>query len=188
MTDVFAMTLPARGKNSVDPPSSVDTVRMLTRYKAWANGIAYASVMTIPEAEALKPRMTTFNNMVYTLNHVYVIDDIFRHHLTHRAHPYTARNTEKCPSLGDLWTATQEMDGWYNDLVDGWSSADLGAVVNFDFIGGGASAMTKEQIILHLVNHATYHRGFVGDMLKQVPYYWPANDLTVFLRDHYERA
>jgi uncharacterized damage-inducible protein DinB len=45
--------------------------------------------------------------------------------------------------------------------------------------------MTCEQIILHLVNHATYHRGFVGDMMYQARVTPPANDLTVFLRDHY---
>ena len=185
MTDPLAATPPAGRPRSIVPPSPVSTVRMLTRYKAWANGIAFASVMAIPDEEALKPRMTTFTNMVHTLNHMYIIDDIFRHHLTHRAHPYAARNTEMYPPVGDLWTAAQEMDSWYIDLVDGWSGSDLSSVVNFEFVGGGAGAMTKEQIILHLVNHATYHRGFVGDMLKQVPYYWPANDLTVFLRDHY---
>lgn len=186
MTEPLAATPPAGSPCSIPLPSLVKTLRMLTRYKAWASGIAFASVMAIPEEEALKPRMTTFNNMVHTLNHVYVIDDIFRHHLTHRAHSYTARNTDQCPRLGELWAAAQEMDGWYIDLVEGWSGSDPGTVVNFEFVGGGAGAMTQEQIILHLVNHATYHRGFVGDMLKQVPYYWPANDLTVFLRDHYD--
>ena len=185
MTHPLAATPPAGSPCSIPLPSLVKTLRMLTRYKAWANGIAFTSVMAIPEEEALKPRMTTFKNMVHTLNHIYVIDDIFRHHLTHRAHPYTARNTDQCPPVADLWAAAREMDGWYIDLVDGWSSSDLSTVVNFEFVDGGVGAMTQEQIILHLVNHATYHRGFVGDMLKQVPHYWPASDLTVFLRDHY---
>jgi uncharacterized damage-inducible protein DinB len=64
------------------------------------------------------------------------------------------------------------------------SSDDRSQIIDFEFTGGGAGAMTKEEIVLH-VNHTTYHRGFVGDMLKQVPYHWPANDLAVFLRDHY---
>jgi uncharacterized damage-inducible protein DinB len=98
------------------------------------------------------------------------------------------RNTEETPPVRTLWAATQEMDRWYIELVEGWTADDLGTIVNFEFIGGGRGAMTREEIILHLVNHATYHRGFVGDMLKQVPYYWPANDLTVFLRDHYPRT
>jgi uncharacterized damage-inducible protein DinB len=178
----------ASGNRAAASRSPSATVRMLLRYKAWANQIAFAAVMAIPEEEALLPRMTTFKNMVHTLNHVYVVDDIFRHHLTDRTHAYTMRNTEETPPVRTLWAATQEMDRWYIELVEGWTADDLGTIVNFEFIGGGRGAMTREEIILHLVNHATYHRGFVGDMLKQVPYYWPANDLTVFLRDHYPRT
>lgn len=48
--------------------------------------------------------------------------------------------------------------------------------------------MTREQIVLHVVNHATYHRGFVGDMMYQVPFAPPSNDLPVFIRDHYHDA
>lgn len=162
-----------------------DTLVMLTQYKEWADRIAFEAVMTIPREEALKPRMTTFKNMVHTLNHVYVVDDIFRHHLSGRKHGYTMRNTMETPAIADLWRSVQEMDRWYIDEVKSWTSEDLGQVVDFEFVGGGAGAMTKEEIVLHVVNHTTYHRGFVGDMLKQVPYNWPANDLTVFLRDHY---
>lgn len=177
--------------SSQPPPrarSPVDRLKMLLRYKSWANRIAFEAVMAIPEDEALKPRMTTYKNMVYTLNHVYVVDDIFRHHLIGRKHPYKMRNTPETPPLKELWAATQEMDRWFLDRVDGWTADDLDSTVNFEFVGGREGAMTQEDIILHLVNHATYHRGFVGDMLKQVPYYWPANDLTVFLRDHDRRV
>lgn len=82
-----------------------DTIRMLTRYKAWANGITFAAVMALPEGEALRPRPTRFGNIVHTLNHVYVIEDIFRAHLEGRPHGYTSRNTEHTPDLPDLWAA-----------------------------------------------------------------------------------
>lgn len=45
--------------------------------------------------------------------------------------------------------------------------------------------ISREEIILHIVNHGTYHRGFVSDMLDQMPIVPPATDLTVFLRDIY---
>ena len=43
--------------------------------------------------------------------------------------------------------------------------------------------MSRNEIILHVVNHGTYHRGFVSDMMYQVPAVLPANDLSVYLRD-----
>lgn len=166
-------------------PTASRTLSMLMRYKAWANDIAFRSVIAIPAAEAWKERPTTFGNMVHTLNHLYVVDDIFRHHLEGRPHSYRVRNTDATPPLDALRDASRAMDAWYVAKVDGWSEADLAEVVEFEFVGGGHGAMAREEICLHLVNHSTYHRGFVGDMLKQVPYFWEANDLTVFLRDHY---
>jgi uncharacterized damage-inducible protein DinB len=77
------------------------------------------------------------------------------------------------------------MDQWYVDQVDGWSEEDLRQEIKFEFVGGGAGVMTREEIVLHIVNHGTYHRGFVGDLMYQVPFVPPANDLTVFLRDHH---
>ncbi|UEP37630.1 DinB family protein [Burkholderia ambifaria] len=170
------------------PASAAGTLRMLVRYKCWANGLTFKSVMDLPAGEAFRQRPTRFGNMVHTLNHVYVVDDIFRHHLQGKKHTYTSRNTDHTPAVSDLWKAVQEMDRWYIDLVDTWSDADLAKAVHFEFVGGGEGIMTREQIVLHVVNHATYHRGFVGDMMYQVPFAPPSNDLPVFIRDHYRDA
>jgi uncharacterized damage-inducible protein DinB len=162
---------------------AVATVRMLTRYKAWANGITFDAVMALPESEALRARPTRFGNMVHTLNHVLVVDDIFRAHLEGRPHGYTSRNTEDTPPLSALWEAVQAMDRWYVAYADRLTGQALYETVDFEFVGGGRGAMTRQEILLHIVNHGTYHRGFVGDMLYQVPAASPANDLPVFLRD-----
>lgn len=165
------------------PCSAGATVRMLTRYKAWANDITFRAVMSLPEGEAERPRATRFGNIVHTLNHAYVIDDIFRAHLEGRAHGYEARNTESPPPLPVLWQAVQRMDRWYVGYAEGLSDDSLAETIRFEFVGGGAGAMTREAILLHVVNHGTYHRGFVGDLFYQVPAALPANDLPVFLRD-----
>lgn len=160
-------------------------LKMLVRYKAWANGLTFRSVMELPQGEALKQRPTSFGNMVRTLNHVHVVDDIFRHHLQGLKHGYAMRNTDDTPALDALWESVQEMDRWYTEFVDACPDEDLAKVVHFEFVGGGQGAMTREQIVLHVVNHASYHRGFVSDMMYQVPFVPPANDLPVFLRDCY---
>jgi uncharacterized damage-inducible protein DinB len=165
------------------PDSSLATVRMLTRYRAWADGITFSTVMALPEGEAERQRPTRFGNIIHTLNHSFVIDDIFRHHLEGRPHGYTARNTEESPRLGDLWAAVKQMNQWYVAYADGLSAQSLHEMVRFQFVGGGEGAMTRQEILLHVVNHATYHRGFVGDMLYQANVTPPANDLPVYLRD-----
>ncbi|WP_218000343.1 DinB family protein [Sphingomonas soli] len=161
----------------------LSTLRMLTRYKAWANEITFRTMMALAEEELLRPRATRYGDILHTLNHVYVIDDIFRAHLEGGGHRYTARNTERGDSVAGLWGRTQALDRWYVGYAEQLRETLLDEVVEFEFIGGGSGAMTREAIVLHVVNHGTYHRGFVGDMLYQVPTAFQSNDLTVFLRD-----
>ncbi|MGO1120572.1 DinB family protein [Rhodovibrionaceae bacterium A322] len=167
-------------------PSKTDLAslpRMFTHYKAWANRLTFEIVGTLSHEELTKRRETNFKSILHTLNHVYVVDDIFKAHLQGRPHGYSARNTESSPSLADLWQATQAMDQWYCDLAASLSETKLNETIEFEFVGGGQGVMTRLEIILHVVNHGTYHRGFVGDMLYQIPTQSPANDLPVFLRD-----
>lgn len=159
------------------------TVRTLTRYNAWANKVIFDAVAQLPDGEAMKPRLTLFTNFVHTLNHNYVIDRIFQAHLEGREHGYTARNTADYPPLDELWQAQQKVDDWYIAWSDRISAAKLDEKVEFTFVGGGEGAMTRAQIVLHVVNHTSYHRGFVGDLFFQVPARPPTTDLPVFLRD-----
>ena len=157
--------------------------RMLTRYNAWANRLIFDAVAALPPGEAEKPRVGLFKNMVHMLNHNYVIDRIFQAHLEGRAHGYSARNTPDYPPLAELWRAQQEIDAWYVERYDAYTPAQLGETVRFTYVGGGDGAMTRAEILAHIVNHTTYHRGFVAEMIYRVPAQPPTTDLTVYLRD-----
>ena len=163
--------------------STLRTARMLTRYNAWANKLIFDAVAALPEGEATKPRQTLFKNFVHTLNHNYVIDRIFQAHLEGRDHGYTARNTADHPPLDELWRAQAIVDEWYIAWSDGMTEAQLEERVPFNFVGGGEGVMTRGEMLLHVVNHTTYHRGFAADLFYQVPARPPTTDLTVFLRD-----
>jgi uncharacterized damage-inducible protein DinB len=159
------------------------TARMLARYNQWANRLIFDAVAALPAGEAEKPRSTLFRNMVHTLNHNYVIDRIFQAHLEGRSHGYTARNTPEHPPLGELWRSQQDVDAWYVKWADEIAEPALDETVRFEFVGGGNGAMTRGQMLLHVVNHTSYHRGFVADLFYQVPARPPVTDLTVYLRD-----
>ena len=158
-------------------------LRMLTRYKAWANEIIFSMVASLPYEEAIRPRQTPFGNMVHTLKHVYVIDAVFQAHMLGREHSYTARNTPDHPPLDELRNAVRILDAWYVDFSAALTADELERTVHFEFIGGGHGAMTCQEMIFHVVNHGSYHRGFVSDMLYQAGITPKATDLTVFIRD-----
>jgi uncharacterized damage-inducible protein DinB len=117
------------------------------------------------------------------LNHVYVVDDIFKAHLKSERHAYTSRNTDEYPKLYELSSKQGKMDSWYLDYITNLNEYQLEKIISFEFVGGGQGDMSISEIILHIVNHGSYHRGFVSDMMYQIPSVPPANDLTVYLRD-----
>jgi len=162
---------------------TVKTARMLTRYNQWANKSVFDAVAALPEGEAVKSRVSLFKNMVHMLNHNYVIDRIFQAHLEGRPHGYAARNTADHPPLAELWTAQQEVDGWYVAWSDRLTQAQIDEQIDFKYVGGGEGRLSRGEILLHIVNHTSYHRGFVGEMIFNLKIRAPAADLTVFLRD-----
>ena len=157
--------------------------QMLTRYNAWANKLMFEAVAKLPEGEAVKPRTSLFKNMVHTLNHNYVIDRIWQGHLEARDHGYSARNTQDHPPLAELWRLQQEVDAWYIAWSDALTDAQVAEKIRFTLIGGNQGEMTRGEILIHILGHRHYHRGFVCDMLFQVPTRPPTMDLPVYLRE-----
>jgi uncharacterized damage-inducible protein DinB len=159
------------------------SARMLARYNAWANQMTFDAVAALPAGEAEKERQSLFRNMVHTLNHNYVIDLIWQAHLEGRDHGFAARNTKDHPPLADLWRKQQAIDAWYVAWSDKVTDAALDETVHFTLIGGNAGEMTRGEILLHVINHTSYHRGFVADLFYQVPARPPTTDLPVYLRE-----
>ena len=157
--------------------------RMLTRYNSWANKVMFDAVAALPEGEATKERKSLFKTIVHTLNHNYVIDLIWQAHLQGREHGMTARNTADRPPLADLMAKQEAIDHWYISWSDALTAETLDEPVSFTLIGGNKGVMTQGEILLHIVNHSSYHRGWVVDLFFQVPAEIPTMDLPVYLRD-----
>jgi uncharacterized damage-inducible protein DinB len=167
---------------------STRTARLLTRYNAWANRTLYDGVARLPGGEATKERPTLFKTMVNTLNHLYVVDLIWQAHLEGRAHNIPALNTVLHKDLGELYTAQRAIDDWYIAWSDGLAEPDLDRTVSFTLLSGNKGEMRVGDIVFHLVNHTSYHRGFVADLFFQVPATPPLTDLPIYLREHGESA
>ena len=161
--------------------TTTSTIKMLTRYNAWANRAIFEAVVALPVGEAIKERPTLFKNIVNTLNHLHIVDVIWQAHIENRDHGIQALNTVLYTDFAELWCAQQAIDSWYITWGDTLSEADADETVRFTLIGGKQGEMRRSEIILHVVNHTSYHRGFVADMFYQVPARPPLTDLPVFL-------
>ena len=161
---------------------------MLARYTAWADARLYAAIAQLPAGAELAQRPTLFGNMLRTLNHCHVVDQIWMAHLEGRPHGFTALNTERTPAFAELRSAQAAADDWFLAYAARLPAAAYDEVVAFRFVDGGAGAMNRGDILLHVVNHKTYHRGWVADLFFQENARPPAMDLPVFLREAHAPA
>ena len=110
------------------------------------------------------------------------MDVVWRAHLCGGSHDYRTRDPEDCPPFDVLASAQAELDAWYLGYAESLSPAAAQEIVAFTFIGGNCGRMTRAEILLHVVIHATYHRGHVAQMMNDSGIAPPTTDLPVFLR------
>lgn len=156
--------------------------QILTRYKAWADDLLLSAVASVPVAELTAPRPIVFGSLIRTLNHSYAMDHVWRCHLLGKPHGLTTRNPEHCPGFDELSALQRGVDQWYVSYANAIAESELAEAVRFEFIGGGEGRMTRREILLHVVNHTTYHRGHAAAILYGLSIDPPTTDLPVFLR------
>ena len=60
------------------------------------------------------------------------------------------------------------------------SEMDLKQEVQYIFSSGYADSSTLSQLLRHLINHSTYHRGQLAEMLRRLIVVPPATDMVLF--------
>ena len=165
--------------------TAIRDIRMLARYTKWANQTLFDALQLLPNHIVTAERKTGAGSLLKTLGHIYVIDQIWRGHLLAQDHGYKTRNLSETPSLDELIAMQSASDDWYIDYADALTAPMQDESLTFAFVDGGQGEMTRGSMLLHVVNHKTYHRGYIAQMMYESSCRPPAMDLPVFLRDAY---
>lgn len=158
---------------------STESLRSLFAYKAWANGELFTLLATLPPEYAEQ-----LHTCMRTLNHIYVVDRIFRAHLSGEPRPFDATNTRRTPALPQLRADVEATDTWYVDYVSALPPSAYSEILDFVFTDGDRGRMSREEILLHVVTHGGYHRGNVGQVLKSISVAPPRDLYTKFLHQN----
>jgi uncharacterized damage-inducible protein DinB len=156
---------------------SLATLKSLFAFKQWSNEELFRTLATVDgvaHGEAV-------HGALRILNHIYVVDRIFRGHLEGKPHGFSATNTERTPSVAELADSVRECDGWYLDYVGALAPEQLGEQVKFTFTDGDAGRMSRMEILMHIVTHGGYHRGAAGQIMRGAGTPPPRDLFTRFL-------
>ena len=76
----------------------------------------------------------------------------------------------------------RQLEGDQREFVRRLTEADLDRVVSYQTLKGDPFSDPLAKLIRHVVNHATYHRGQVVTMLRQLGIEPPHTDLIIYYR------
>ena len=152
-------------------------IASLFAYKTWAN----AELFELLDKAAVRMLPETLRAAIRTLNHIHVVDTIFRAHLAGERHAFGATNTPESPTFEALHAAVTETDAWFERHAGAATPAELQQTLAFKFTDGDAGRMSREEMLLHVVTHGGYHRGGVGQVLQSAGFGAPRDLYTRFL-------
>ncbi|MGP0075114.1 MAG: DinB family protein [Bryobacteraceae bacterium] len=161
-------------------PVSADTLLMQLDYSAWASQRLLDAAAQLSSEELTRDFKTADKTVLDTLVHVYAADRIWLARVL--AEP---RSTFIDPTDRDLsvlqseWPALQQRwKLWLRDFGDD----DVTRVIAYQDMKGRPYSQPVWQIVLHLVNHGTHHRGQVSGFLRAMDRTPPPLDLIAYYR------
>jgi uncharacterized damage-inducible protein DinB len=161
-------------------PVSVDTLRLQLDYSAWATQRLLDAATQLSPEELTRDFKTADKCVLDTLAHVYAADRVWLARVL--AEP---RATFIDPEDRDLtllqneWPALQQR--WKLWLRD-FSDADVARKIFYHDTRGNPYVQPAWQIILHLVNHGTHHRGQISGFLRAMGHTPPPLDMIAYYR------
>jgi uncharacterized damage-inducible protein DinB len=146
--------------------------RQHLRYSTWASRRLLDAAVAL-DPEQFHRDMGVPNKSVHgTLAHILMADRSWVGRVLGDPIEPTGAIEAEWPQIHERWET----------LADGWSDADLTRVVIYKDLKGNPHETPLWQIVLHVVNHATLHRGQVMAMFRQLGVAPPPTDLIGYYR------
>ena len=155
---------------------------LMAGFNRWANRELYAQVAKLPAEVYASAQGLFFSSVHDTLNHLLLVDILWRCRIQAAAHPVVALDQQLHADFAALSAARREEDAHLIELVNGLDAAGVNRSVRFTRLDGkGEQQLTVGVILMTLFNHQTHHRGQVHAVLTRQGIWPPSMDVVDYL-------
>ncbi|TXK85298.1 DinB family protein [Paenibacillus sp. N3.4] len=154
-------------------------------YHVWANKRVFQRLRELPEEILQQEIGNVFPTLHAGLVHIYRVDTVWFSAMKGSTYEQTKallggiEEKTSGKSLEQLETVYDELANMYRAFLS--SDVDLLAVKEYPHPVHGILYANTEDLIQHIVNHGTYHRGNISSMLRQLGYAGASSDYVFFL-------
>ncbi len=161
--------------------ASSDTLRLHLAYTTWATQLLLTAAAGLTEEELTRDFKTSDRCVLDTLVHVFAADRIWLARI--EGNSPSAFVTPEDREFTRLQSAWPALLGRWKDWAAQLGDRDVEATISYRDMKGNPWESPLWQIVLHVVNHGTHHRGQVSGFLRSMGHTPPQLDLIAYYRE-----
>jgi uncharacterized damage-inducible protein DinB len=162
-------------------PISADILRNHLAYTAWASQRLVGAASTLSAEDLSRDFKSADHSILGTLVHIFAADRIWLARVSNAPPaPFKTEADYHLEVLQNDWPALHERWHQYGEAM---TDSAAGGSIAYQDTKGNAYSQPLWQIILHVVNHGTHHRGQVSGFLRALGHTPPPLDLTAYFRE-----
>ena len=139
----------------------------LSNYNIWANNIVCAWLEKISDEQWTQHVVSSFNSIQETVLHIIGAENIWLERMRKDENTFWLPSVYKGTKDEHTALLKQTSEGLKN-FVENFDENNLQVNLDFKRLNGDAYSMPYYQMLAHVFNHSTYHRGQLVTMLRQV--------------------
>ena len=160
----------------------LDDLRTLLEYHYWARDRLLDAAEPLTPEQFTRDLGSSFRSIRDTLAHIYSAECVW-HSRWQGISPPAQLSPEGFPDVASIRTAWAEHETKMRAFLDALGEQGVNRVFEYKLLNGQPGASILSHMVQHLVNHASYHRGQVTTMLRQLGAAPPKGmDLITFYR------
>jgi uncharacterized damage-inducible protein DinB len=146
---------------------NLQDLRTLLDYHYWARDRLLEAVDPLTPEEFTRDLGSSFKSIRDTVAHIYAAEWAW-HQRWQGQSPTALLPTDLFPDVAAVRSQWLELEAKMRAFVDGLGETGVKRVIDYTLLSGQGGTSQMCQMLQHVVNHASYHRGQVTTMLRQL--------------------
>jgi uncharacterized damage-inducible protein DinB len=155
-------------------------IEYLYEYNRWANARVLDAVSKLTPEQFARDLQSSHRSVRDTLAHILAAEWIWLERWK-GVSPGALLTPADFPTVESLRTRWAVVKGDYAEFINGATDESLATVIAYTNTSGEEWAYPLGQMLQHVMNHSSYHRGQVATMLRQLGAEANPVDLLVFM-------
>lgn len=159
----------------------LDTLRTHIDYTTWASAKLLEAAAALTPEELTRDFGASEHSVVGTMGHIFAADRIWLHRVQGVSPvPFIDPSERDLAVLQSEWPKI--LEAWRN-LAAAWTEESLSDSISYKQMNGQPFSTPIWQTVLHMVNHATHHRGQAVGFIRAMGHQPPKLDLIFYYRE-----